>query len=131
MLGITLQPDGRILIAGNFGSVDGILTGSVARLDPDGSLDPSFQLFDPQVFGTAYSLALQPDGKIPVGNTGAFFALLNSDGSLDATFENNVYGPSQGPDGWVTNMALQADGKAIIAGPSAPWVVRRARASRD
>ncbi len=115
VLGITLQPDGRILIAGNFGSVDGILTGSVARLDPDGSLDPSFQLFDPQVFGTAYSLALQPDGKILVGNTGPF-ARLNSDGSLDATFENNVYGPSQGPDGWVTNMALQADGKVIIAG---------------
>ena len=109
VLGITLQPDGRILIAGNFGSVDGTMTGSVARLDPDGSLDPSFQLFDPQFFGTAYSLALQPDGKILVGNTGPF-ARLNSDGSLDATF------PSEEPDGWVTNMALQADGKVVIAG---------------
>lgn len=115
VLGITPQPDGRILIAGNFGTVDGVVTGNVVRLNADGGRDGSFQLFDPQAFGTAYSLALQPDGRILVGNTGPF-ARLNSDGSLDPTFSTNMFGPSLGPDGWVTNMALQADGKVIIAG---------------
>ncbi|MBK7270137.1 MAG: hypothetical protein IPI07_11705 [Flavobacteriales bacterium] len=66
-----------------------------------------------------------------MGNTGPF-ARLNSDGSLDATFENNVYGPSQGPDGWVIEHGpRRPTASAIIAGSFGAGVGRRARASRD
>lgn len=39
---MTLQPDGRILIAGLFTSYNGIPRGGIARLEADGSLDLSF-----------------------------------------------------------------------------------------
>ena len=39
---IAIQDDGRIVIGGNFTTVNGIARGSVARLNPDGSLDMEF-----------------------------------------------------------------------------------------
>src|SRR5687768_10674402 len=36
---IAVQPDGKILIAGSFGSVDGQTRSSIARLQPNGSVE--------------------------------------------------------------------------------------------
>lgn len=66
-----LQPDGKILVAGTDG--DGF---AVARLMPDGALDPSFGTGGKAVVNftgvdIANGMALQPDGKIVlVGETG-------------------------------------------------------------
>ncbi len=38
----TLQPDGKILVFGNFQLINGVLKNQIARLNPDGSLDASF-----------------------------------------------------------------------------------------
>jgi len=40
--GIAIQTDGRILIGGVFDTIDGLAYGSLARLNSDGTLDPSF-----------------------------------------------------------------------------------------
>src|SRR5688572_27211196 len=66
---LAVQPDGKILVGGNFTSIGGGGTGTVtrhrlARLDPDGSVDTSF---NPGANGIVAALALQPDGKILVG----------------------------------------------------------------
>jgi uncharacterized delta-60 repeat protein len=85
------QPDGKILICGNFTSFNGQDKGYVARLNGDGSVDQSFTA------GPGYwtrHMALQPDGKIVIGG---FFttvegvkrnriARLNENGSLDTSF---------------------------------------------
>ena len=64
------------------------------------------------------SLATQSDGKIIIGGDningvgGKYrggFARLNPDGSLDTSFKSGV-------DGWVEGVALQADGKILVAG---------------
>src|SRR5205085_10482637 len=39
---VTLQPDGKSLIAGNFTNVAGSARGGLARLNTDGSVDPTF-----------------------------------------------------------------------------------------
>ena len=39
---VFLQPDGKILIGGAFGTVDGVTRGQIARLNADGTLDESF-----------------------------------------------------------------------------------------
>src|SRR5689334_19773139 len=44
---VAVQPDGRILIGGDFVNVGGQLHTKVARLNADGSLDPTF--IDPDV----------------------------------------------------------------------------------
>lgn len=117
------QPDGKILVGGIFGGL-GNSSGSIARnflgrLNSDGSVDSSF---NPGANNAVRVFAVQPDGKILVG--GEFNALgggglgtserdylgrLNSDGSLDATF-------NPGTNGIVYALAVQPDGKILVAG---------------
>lgn len=114
---MALQPDGKILIGGSFTQYNGAARARVARLNADGSLDPSFNLSN-GADGDVWELIVQPDGKILLG--GNFSALnsasrnglarLNPDGSLDASFTPVINGS------FVAGMALQADGKVVIAG---------------
>jgi len=92
------QPDGKILIGGWFGDYNGDSVNSIIRINPDGTLDPTFQNVG-LLNDAAYGIDLQSDGKILVG--GWFddydsqpivngFARLNTDGTLDTTFLGNT-----------------------------------------
>ncbi len=119
---MVLQPDGKIVVAGNFSTIGGGGEGTVARrwmarLNADGSVDVPF---NPGVNMNNYvdAMALQPDGKIVVGGGfyaglgGAvryYFGRLNADGTADATFAPGANGP-------VYSIALQPDGKIVLGG---------------
>jgi len=113
---VAVQPDGKILIGGQFYSVGGVARYSLARVNSDGTLDIGF---DPQVNGNIYCVLSQPDGKVLVG--GSFtsihgverygIARLNADGTLDTAF-----GARTDTYGIVNSMALQTDGNILIAG---------------
>ncbi|PXY44870.1 calcium-binding protein [Flavobacterium hydrophilum] len=90
---VQIQPDGKIIVAGSFIKFNGIDINRIIRLNPDGSLDMTFNV------GTAFNeeihaMVLQPDGKIILG--GEFTAYngiaanriirLNSDGTIDSGF---------------------------------------------
>ncbi|MEP6901091.1 MAG: hypothetical protein ABJA66_05035, partial [Actinomycetota bacterium] len=111
---ILQQPDGKILIAGQFSAVNGVKRNSLARLNTDGSLDTSFVPYfnssqPPQILN---ALALQPDGKIIVGGfSGVTLTRLNTDGSQDLTF-NLQLSTSSG----VIDVALQSDGQILAGG---------------
>jgi len=118
VMAAVIQPDGKIIIGGSFTSYNGISRNRLARINPDGSLDVSFNPgTGPDLYMQA--IALQQDGKILIG--GAFthyngiarnrLARLNPDGSLDTAFN-----PGAGADEPVRQMALQQDGKIVIAG---------------
>ena len=69
VLAIVVQPDGKIVIGGNFSTVTPnggtpVVRNNIARLNPDGSLDLAF---DPNANSPVYALALQSDGSIVVG----------------------------------------------------------------
>jgi uncharacterized delta-60 repeat protein len=115
-----LQPDGKIIVGGNFTSFNGVTRNKIVRLNSDGGLDDTFNP------GTGFSggdfvnsITLQPDGKIIVGGDFTSFngttrnhiARLNSDGTLDDTFI-----PGTGFDGSVYSTALQSDGGIIVGG---------------
>ncbi|MCF8461640.1 MAG: T9SS type A sorting domain-containing protein [Flavobacteriales bacterium] len=115
---VMLQPDGKIIIGGWFTSYNGTGINRIARINSDGSLDNSFNV------GTAadalvFCIALQTDGKIIIGGNFAFYngtgrnriARINSDGSLDNTFD-----PGTGVNLAVHSATLQPDGKVIIGG---------------
>ncbi|HMS42734.1 MAG TPA: delta-60 repeat domain-containing protein, partial [Pyrinomonadaceae bacterium] len=167
-----VQPDGKILIGGDFYAVNGMPRRALARLNADGSLDTTFQA---NVQGIVYSISVQPDGKIFVGGTvllnlstrqrlnffrlnangtsddafnagegitgGTVYAIvpqpdgkilvggdfdgingsfrsgilrINADGSWDSAFSGQVYGDSFNEG--IYGMALQEDGKIVIAG---------------
>lgn len=115
---IAQQIDGKVIIAGSFTTYNGIIVNRIARLLPNGSLDPSF------VTGSGTSanithIQIQPDGKIILaGNFTSFNGVaankivrLNQDGSVDPTFNIGT-----GFDDDCTALALQSDGKILVGG---------------
>ena len=129
---VTVQPDGKILVAGRSydGSSDAF---ALTRYNSDGSLDTSFDndgIVTTDIgVGTdiAYSVDLQPDGKILAtgySNNGVSteIALIryNSDGSLDTTFGGSgIVTTDLGPgNDSAYDAALQSDGKIVVAGYS-------------
>jgi uncharacterized delta-60 repeat protein len=115
---IALQPDGKVLIGGNFTTYNGTSQNRIARLNVDGTLDNTFNPGTGSN-GSVFSLALQPDGKVLIGGqfttyngtSRNFIARLNADGTLDNTFN-----PGTGANSIVYSFALQPDGKVIIGG---------------
>ncbi len=96
---LALQPDGRVIIGGDFTTVNGSTRRGLARLNEDGSLDSlsaPIQTFS----GGIFDIFVQPTGKIVIG--GSFqgpsgsgiggIARVNADGSLDPTFNSNLGG---------------------------------------
>jgi uncharacterized delta-60 repeat protein len=122
---IAVQADGRILIGGFFTTYNGITRNRIARLNPDGSLDQSFNPgsgFNNSVF----SIVQQPDGKILVG--GAFrqyngaiangIVRLNLDGSLDASFNPG----GSGANTTVETIVLQPNGRILVGGSFSSFI---------
>lgn len=125
---IAIQPDGKILIGGQFhwvqpaGSSSTTTIWGIARLNADGTLDSTFQNAAAGKVKSNHNvrgIAVQSDGKIVIG--GYFTAIdgtpinriarLNANGTLDTTF--NV---GAGANGFVEDVKLQADGKVVISG---------------
>ena len=66
---VVVQPDGKILIGGDFTTLASnggasVTRNRIARLNPDGTLDTAF---NPNANGSINAIALQADGKILVG----------------------------------------------------------------
>ncbi|MGI8605361.1 MAG: immunoglobulin domain-containing protein [Verrucomicrobiales bacterium] len=119
---IAIQGDGRLVIAGRFTRIGGVFRMRVARLNSDGSLDPSFDAGALPTDDDVTSVALQSDGKILIGSSfddGDFaIARLHPDGSLDGTFRSLALPnhPSLGPSGGVEAIEVLDDGKVLVAG---------------
>ena len=116
---IAVQPDGKIVIGGNFTNLSpnggaAVPRSNIARLYADGAVDPTF---DPNVDGAVYCIVLQPDGKILIG--GGFstvggqvrhhIARLDANTGLVDSFDPDA-------DRSVSAIALQADGKVLVGG---------------
>ena len=115
---MSLLPNGKIVVGGDFQSIDGISKNHIVRLNANGTIDSTFNI------GTGFSgkvttLSLQPDGKAIAG--GAFASYnslsanniirLNTDGSVDSTFN---FG--NGFNQQVNAITLQHNGKMVIGG---------------
>ncbi len=113
-----LQPDGKILIGGDFTTFNGSDRARIARLNADGSVDTGFNP-GTGATGTVYAIAVRPDGKIMIGGSFSWYngttrvriARLNSDGSLDTAFD-----PGTGATNTIRSIALRPDNKILIAG---------------
>lgn len=126
--GMAYQADGRIVTVGatETGGPGG-RDFALARYNPDGSLDSSFD-YDGLVitdFGSrdeaAASVAIQMDGKIVVAgysNRDFVVARYTSKGGLDLTFGNNGMTTTDfnNASDWIASIALQPDGKIIAVG---------------
>ncbi len=113
-----IQSDGKIIIVGSFGKYNDNFSVRIARINSNGTYDNTFSC-PTGANAPIYDLALQSDGKvIIVGDFTTFngtarnrIARLNTDGSLDATFN-----PGTGANDIITSVKLQSNGKIIIGG---------------
>ena len=111
---ILVEADGRMILTGWFSRFNGSTRWGIARVDLDGSLNPTF---GPSISGDVYDAELQTDGKILIVGNFLFsgrndVARLNADGTVDTTFLNGLSGANQN----VNSVALQPDGRIIVGG---------------
>ncbi|MGI8604315.1 MAG: delta-60 repeat domain-containing protein [Verrucomicrobiales bacterium] len=131
---VAVQSDGRIVVAGYSRNASGNADFALVRYTSTGALDTSFNGtgkvttdFGGDDYG--YSVALQSDGKIVVaGDSDASdlsdIALVRytSAGALDTSFNGTGKVTTDfdfGAD-WGTSVAVQSDGKIVVAGESHP-----------
>jgi uncharacterized delta-60 repeat protein len=125
-----VQADGRILVGGRFNYMSGVFRIGIARLASDGTLDASF---NPSMIGrdgsvsneSVFSIAVQADGRILLGGTFTTvagvernrLARVNTDGTLDASFNPNVSNSVASLNSVaVHSVAVQADGRILLGG---------------
>ena len=120
-LTLALQPDGKIIAGGGFNNAGSQPVFKITRLNADGSLDSSFNTGSGPDAGVQ-AVRVQPDGKVLIagdfvsfnGTSRVNLARLNSDGSLDNTFNANLTG-SLGSN-FIHSMSFLPDGKVIVGG---------------
>jgi uncharacterized delta-60 repeat protein len=90
---ITQQPDGKLIVTGNFTQYSGVSFNRIVRLNTDGSIDTTFT-GGTGFNNTSLGSAVDSLGRIVVvgyfssynGNSSPRIARLNSDGTFDGTF---------------------------------------------
>jgi uncharacterized delta-60 repeat protein len=124
------QPDGKLVVAGQ--SVSGVTLGdfALARYNPNGSLDTTFNgtgkvttEFGPS-WDSAAALVRQPDGKLVAAgvsdngsNDDFALARYNPNGSLDTSFNGTgKVTTAIGSSSAAHAVVLQPNGKLVIAG---------------
>ncbi len=140
IVAVAIQPDGKVLVGGDFSTWNGVARPGLVRLLEDGSLDTSFVSLDNAVDAisglglTVAAIAMQPIGTAPhyriiVGGTfqrpfsgGGFHsgivAVSAVDGNRDSTFDAplgahaGAFNSLRG----VESLAVQPDGKIIAGG---------------
>ena len=113
---LLLQPDGRVLVAGVFQSINGLARLNLARLNADGSVDPTFAAASSATSLPITRIALQPDGKILV-LSGTQLVRLTANGTSDNSFVGAT----------TTDFGLLSNGTIAVLGGAAG--VRRLNAS--
>ncbi|MEY2510612.1 MAG: hypothetical protein QOE26_1375 [Verrucomicrobiota bacterium] len=116
------QSDGKVVVVGSFSYIGNVEKAGIARLNVDGTLDPTF---DPGTGanGAINLVAAQSDGKVLIvgpftsvnGTARNGVARLNADGKLDSTF-NPGAGISGPGNGAIFDLQIDSGGKAVLAG---------------
>lgn len=121
------QSDGKLVIVGHFTTVNGTSLGRIARLNANGSLDSTFNSEGVGFDDNALVLKLLSDGSFLVGGIFGGYSgsivnelvKLNSDGSLNTSFSENV---SLNED--VYAIHVLSSGKVYVGGNFANKLVR-------
>jgi len=125
---VVVQSDGKILVGGNFDSLNGTARKRLVRLNSNGTVDTSFYTNLGTSFSSLYvrRMSIQSDGKIVIvgrftsfnGNTRRYIVRLNSNGTEDTSFYTNLGTGFTNAGLGLATAAIQSDGKIIVGGSS-------------
>ena len=112
---VAVQTDGKILIGGFFTQINGASRKYLARLNPDGSLDNTFDASS-EATAPVWTIRLKPDGKILFSSiiiipSSGVAKQLNSNGSLD-----RIYSPPETVSGQIYTILSTASDKIFAGG---------------
>jgi len=115
---VILQPDGKILAAGQFTTYSGSTQNRITRINTNGTRDTTFNS-GAGFGGAVYALALQSDGKIICthlnqsysGSTTRYITRINPSGTFDNTFNANANASLSSTSGTQNSLAIDNDGK--------------------
>ncbi len=119
-----IQPDGKIIVGGDFtlvmiGNVTNSRSG-LARINSDGSLDPTFIPFATSAdYAQIYAAFVEPDGGILIGGGFSHVQALQSSGIARLKYDGNVdsdYLGSLGRCPFILASLVQPDGKIMLLG---------------
>lgn len=142
---VIVQPDSKI-VAGGFARTDGSDDFALARYNPDGSPDTSFDSdgkVSTDIAGgndRVVALGVQSDGKIvAVGSSGRndpWLVRYNTGGSVDDSFDDDGKVPINLADStddiaYVRDLAIQEDDKIVVAGDDDGFGLALARYTAD
>jgi uncharacterized delta-60 repeat protein len=109
---------GKVLVGGNFVTVDGVEHPALVRLNSDGTLDTTFT--SPAGVHTVKAISVQGDGSIWIGGIESSYYRnplvlhLNADGQVDSMFQN-VYQAAHS-DGVINAVLCDTDGLVWAGG---------------
>ena len=117
---IEIDGSGDLYVAGFFTTYNGTGANRIVKLTSLGAIDGGF-VYGTGFNGNVFDIAIQTDGKIVCvgaftdynGTSVARIARLNTDGSLDTTFNTAI---GTGLDNNGRAVQIQSDGKIIITG---------------
>jgi uncharacterized delta-60 repeat protein len=115
---VVIQEDGKIIIAGDFTSFNGVAINRIARINNDGRIDETFNIGSAANFGI-HDVCLTMDGRIVlVGDFNSFngspcmgIVVLHQSGEMDDSFDSGV-----GFDASARSVVVQDDGKILVGG---------------
>lgn len=119
---VGVQSDGKVIVGGEFTTMNAVPCSHLARLKPNGSVDTNFTASLSVNGGANFSgtfITVLPDDRFIIGgNINSVngysrngIARLNADGSVDTTFN-----PGSGANAPVWSAAVQPDGKVLVGG---------------
>ncbi|NBP59076.1 hypothetical protein EBU71_21505, partial [bacterium] len=124
---VGINDDGSFIIGGEFSEIGGVTRNYLLKLNPGGTESSSFYANLGDGFDTTVlNIAIQDNGKILAGgwftqldgNSRKRLVRLNSDGTEDTTFYNNLTsaGDNSGLNDGVVSIKIQSDGKILVGG---------------
>ncbi len=125
---MAIQSDGKIIVGGGFTSFNGNTIHRLARLNADGTYDNTFNTANgfSTTTGTINieTIVIQSDGKILVGgefngfagNTMKSLTRLNTNGSVDATFNTGTGFTAYSSNATIYAIQVLSDGKILVGG---------------
>lgn len=121
---MAIQSDGKIIVGGRFSTFNTEAAPGIIRLNPDGTVDSTFNTGSGFNTSTSSSyvraLKIQEDGKIIVGGyltnfngatTTRHLFRLNSNGTIDTSFDQG-----SGLNGSVLSLDLDSESKLLVGG---------------
>ncbi len=116
---LEILSNGKVLVGGTFTQYNGTSVNRIIRLNPNGTIDPTFNSNGSGFGNAVYEIKEQSDGKILVGGHFTSYngisqnriTRLNVDGTIDETFLSG-----DGFNNRVETIAIQPDNKILIGG---------------